>query len=387
MKVCDVVCNSIWYDPRVRKQIVEYQNQGVEVVAVGLRDHRYDKERIDLIPCRTNVVCIDERYEGKQQGLFRKLWREHLRNAGLKAAVLAERPDVIHANDLDALLAVYPAYKKLHCRLIYDSHEICIENPGTVSRYKFLLPFLKRWERHMIKHLDQMVCVSHAAARYFADTYHVEEPLVITNCSLASEAVTGAEKKTGFEVLNHGQFYAGRGYDIMVEAAPLLKEYTDVKLALRGFGVMEGALRARVTELQADNVIFYPRVRVEELIPQAAASMVGLALTQPICLNYKLSVSNKLFEYASAGLPVIMSDIPEHRYLNEKYEFGLILPEDTPEQLAKAIVQLYTDTELYETCRKNALVMSHEVNWETEFGRLIQLERKLVRDDFEKKAK
>ena len=30
MKVCDVVLNSIWYDPRVRKQIIEYRKQGVK---------------------------------------------------------------------------------------------------------------------------------------------------------------------------------------------------------------------------------------------------------------------------------------------------------------------------------------------------------------------
>ena len=46
MKVCDVVLNSIWYDPRVRKQIIEYKNQGVEVSCVGYRCNRFDEEQI-----------------------------------------------------------------------------------------------------------------------------------------------------------------------------------------------------------------------------------------------------------------------------------------------------------------------------------------------------
>ncbi len=378
MKVCDVVCNSVWYDPRVRKQIVEYQNNGVDVVVVGQRCNRYDPERVAQIPCRANIVCIDSKFEGKQRGIVRKLWREHLRNAGIRQAVLAERPDVIHANDLDALMAIYPVYRKLGCKLIYDSHEICVENPGMMNKYRFALPLVKWYEKHMVRHLDQMVCVSHAAAAYFSKEYKIREPMVVTNCSLEKEAVAAEQKHGGFEILNHGQFYAGRGYDIMVETAPLLKECSDVKLALRGFGTMEEQLRNRVQELNADNVIFYPKVRVEELIPEASASMVGLALTEPICLNFKLSVSNKLFEYASAGLPVIMSDIPEHRYLNNKYQFGVILPEDTPGELAKAVKRLYEDREFYETCRRNAVKMSQEVNWEREFGRLIALERKLV---------
>ncbi len=378
MKVCDVVCNSVWYDPRVRKQIKEYINRGIEVCAVGMKCERYDPEKIAQIPCKTNVVCIDERYEGKQRSIFKKLYREHLRNKSICQAVIEEKPDIIHANDLDALIAVFPAYKKLKCRLIYDSHEICAENVGVKRRYSILLPLVKAYEKHMIRHLDQMVCVSHAAADYFVEKYKITRPMVITNCSLASEKFLDENKNPGFEILNHGQFYAGRGYDIMVEAAPLLREYPEIKLALRGFGVMEQQLRGRVAELNVDNVVFYPKVRVEELIPKASGSMVGLAVTEPICLNFKLSVSNKLFEYASAGLPVIMSDIPEHRYLNEKYKFGIVLSEDTPEALAQAILKLYSDSDFYQQCARNACIMSDEVNWETEFGRLVEIEKSWI---------
>ena len=95
----------------------------------------------------------------------------------------------------------------------------------------------------------------------------------------------------------------------MLEAAPLLSEHTDIKLAVRGFGRIEEQLHKRAEELQADNFIFYPRVKVEELISYAAKSHVGVAVTVPLCLNFELSVSNKLFEYTAAGLPVIMSDI------------------------------------------------------------------------------
>lgn len=375
MKVCDVVCNSIWYDPRVRKQIKEYIRRGVEVCAVGMKCERYDAEKVDQIPCKTIITKIDERYEGKLKSVFKKVYREHLRNKAICDAVIEEKPDIIHANDLDALIAVYPAYKKLKCKLIYDSHEICVENLGIKRRYSVLLPLVKMYEKYMIRRLDQMVCVSHAAADYFVEKYKITKPMVITNCSLASEKVVEENKNPGFEVLNHGQFYAGRGYDIMVEAAPLLREYPEIKLALRGFGVMEQQLRDRVAELNADNVVFYPKVRVEELIPKASGSMVGLAVTEPICLNFKLSVSNKLFEYASAGLPVIMSDIPEHRYLNEKYKFGIVLSEDTPEVLAQAILKLYSDSDFYQQCAKNASIMSDEVNWETEFGRLVEVEQ------------
>ena len=142
---------------------------------------------------------------------------------------------------------------------------------------------------------------------------------------------------------------------------------------------MEQQLREMVDTLEnKEQFRFYPPVNVQDLIPMAASSCVGVAITAPICLNFKLSVSNKLFEYASAGLPVIMSDIPEHRYLNDRYQFGIILEENTPEAFAKAAIRLYKDKTLYETLAQNASIMSTEVSWETEFERLISKEEKLM---------
>lgn len=378
MKVCVVVCNSVWFDPRVRKQIIEYQKNDVEVLAVGLKCARYDKEKIALIPCNTNIVSIDANYDGKQKGILRKLKRGHLRRKAIFEAVIAIKPDIIHANDLDALLAVFPAYRKLKCKLIYDSHEICVENIGMRKRYKFIIPFMKLYEKYMINRLNLMICVSNAAADYFVQKYKIKKPMVITNCALKSEIIVADKKNKGFEVLNHGQFYDGRGYDLMIETAQFLEAYPDVKLALRGFGILEQQLKDKAKELNCQNVIFYPRVNVGDLIKEASCSMVGLAITEPICLNFKLSVSNKLFEYAAAGLPVIMSDIPEHRFLNEKYHFGLILKKDEPKELANAIIHLYQDKDFYKECQKNAVIMANEINWENEFAKLIEKERELL---------
>lgn len=382
MKVCDVVLNSIWYDPRVRKQLTEYKAQGVDVCAVGMRCNRYDESKLSMIPCRYNIVQIDSKFDGQQRGVFRKLKREKMRHRAVRDAIIAEKPDVIHANDLNALIPAYGAAKKLKCKLVYDSHEINVENYTTGGRSP-MAAIMERIERHIVRRVDLMVCVSHAAADYFAEKYKIPKPMVVTNCSLQKEMVEGpVEKNAGFEILNHGQFYAGRGYDLMAQACALLKEYPEIKLAARGFGRMEQQLHEMVDALDnQEQFRFYPPVNVQELIPRAAESHVGVAITVPICLNFKLSVSNKLFEYASAGLPVIMSDIPEHRYLNEKYNFGIVLHEDSPKCLAEAAIRLYTDKELYETLSVNARRMSEKVNWETEFMSLIQKETMLIKGE------
>ena len=375
MRVCVVVLNSVWYDPRVRKQIASYMENGIELSCVGYKCERYDKEKVALIPCPTTIVENNSKYAGKQYSPVKKLMRERDKDNAIFEAIVRYRPDVIHANDLNTLVPCVNAAKKLKCRVIYDSHEICVENHYMTGLYKKYAA-LSEW--YYIKKIDKMVCVSNAAAEYFKDKYHIERPMVVTNCSLRSEQILSDEKNKGFEVLNHGQFYEGRGYDLMVESIPLLKDYPEIKLAVRGFGKLEEELRSRAAELGGENFIFYPKVLVQELIPSASRSCVGVAITEAICLNFELSVSNKLFEYASAGLPVIMSNIPEHRYLNEKYGFGIVIPENTPEAFAKAVIELYTNKELYEKCARNAKILSDEINWENEFSKLIFAERKMI---------
>ena len=55
-------------------------------------------------------------------------------------------------------------------------------------------------------------------------------------------------------------------------------------------------------------------------------------------------------------------------------------PECGSEELEAAVVKLYTDKEFYQRCKDGALKLSAEVNWETEFGRLIEFEREITNE-------
>lgn len=388
MKVCDVVLDSIWWDPRVRKQILAYsKHKDIELVCVGFKDQKYDDDMVAKIPCRTIFVSIDEKYLGYQKGLIRKIRREVMTWKAIEKAIIEQNPDIIHANNLNILIPAYKASKKLKCKLVYDSFEINVEN--YIGKRRNVIAYLnERIEKYIVHRIDLMVCVSKAAAKYFTEKYNIQEPLVITNSVLSEDILGQSPKKNNtFEVLNHGQFYEGRGYDIMAEANKLLADYPEIYLAIRGFGKLEPTLRKTVKNgINSERFCFYPRVQVDELIREAAHSHVGVAITEPICLNFKLSVSNKIFEYAAAGLPVIMSDIPEHRFLNEKYDFGIIMSQNTPEAFAEAVINLYQDKNLYSRLASNAVKMSYEMNWERVFKPLIDTEHRMVMRDSNSKG-
>ena len=210
MKICDVVLNSVWFDPRVRKQIIEYVNQGVDVVAIGSKCMRYDEEKVNALPCKTVITRIDEQYYGPQKSFFRKLKRLLLQEKVIVEALLAEKPDIIHANDMNALIPAYRASRKLKCKLIYDAHEIFWANFWD-GRHFLYSRYLKMQEWFLCRRVDRLVCVSNTAADYFVSEYNIPRPTVITNCTLRSDRCISDEKNEGFEVINHGMYYSGRG--------------------------------------------------------------------------------------------------------------------------------------------------------------------------------
>ena len=63
--------------------------------------------------------------------------------------------------------------------------------------------------------------------------------------------------------------------------------------------------------------------------------------------------------------------------MNEKYNFGVILKEDTPECLAEAVKMLYNDKDLYNTLKNNTEKLIADLNWESEFDKLLKREEKL----------
>lgn len=373
MKICDVVLNSIWYDPRVIKQLDEYKKY-FKVYAVGIKCARYDEEKVSKVGCNIRLCDIDKTSANKKN-IIKRVLNALKMYYGVYKLIISINPHIIHANDLNALIPSYYAAKKLKCKLIYDTHEIFLENIGIKDK-KIIRKVYGFFEKKIIEKCDLVVSVSNAAAEYLSNFYNIRKPLVVTNCISKDRIITDYLKKhNGFEVLCHGQYYAGRGYDLLLNCAKIMKSNKEVKFCVRGFGRMETEMRNYVQNNQLNNFIFYPPVTVQELIPKASLSMVGVAVTEPINLNFKFSVSNKLFEYAAAGLPVIMSDIPEHRYLNGKYHFGIILKRNTPEEICKAVEKFYTDKDFYNKCAANSIKMSSEINWENEFKKLLMIER------------
>jgi len=372
MKISITVSNSLKKDPRVIKQVKCAVAEGHDVQFVGYRDAFYDKEFLEKLGCKSiDIVDLGEKYVGRVESLWGRIKRRIIRFYMPIIYIKRFKPNVVHANDFDTLIYSYIAAKLSHAAIIYDSHEVYAENIGIADK-KLLKSFIIIAEHILLHRIDQMICVSHAASEYFAKKYDIKSPIVITNCPMKNKIPLREKKTDKFEAVYQGLMVAGRGYEEFILSAKYVSP--DVRLVLRGYGSAEPVLRKLIEDNSlSQKVVFDNPVEVAELISAASSSHVGVVLTRPVNINFRLSVSNKVFEYAHAGLPEILSDVPEHRFLNDKYHFAILLPDVKPQAIAAAIRTLKEDQTLYATLAANAEKMGREMNWENESKKLLNI--------------
>jgi glycosyltransferase involved in cell wall biosynthesis len=106
----------------------------------------------------------------------------------------------------------------------------------------------------------------------------------------------------------------------------------------------------------------------------------GLSLDKNTNLNYQFSLPNKLFDYLSAGIPVIATDLPEIAKIINEFRCGILVAKPDPEEISKAIIKLRDNKSLLKELKTNAVVASESINWENESIKVEELYRSIIDD-------
>jgi glycosyltransferase involved in cell wall biosynthesis len=368
-KVIASVTTDLITDQRMHKVCSSLQNNGFEILLVGrkmekslpLGSRSYRTHRFNLIFEKGSLF-----YAGYNLRLFFFL--------------LFRKADILLANDLDTLLAVYLASKFKGVPVVYDNHEYFTGVPELQHRpfVKGVWKFIERW---IFPKLKYIYTDNDSKKKLFEEEYKVPVK-VVRNVPVynpeAKRIKIDIQIPSGKKIL----IYQGSGINVNRGAEELTDamQYLDDSYLLLfvGSGDVVDVLKEKVRKYKIESrVIFTGKVPLEVLQEYTRRAYLGFTLDKPICENYIFSLPNKLFDYVHAGVPVLASRLVEIERLITKYNIGAFIDNHEPKHIAGKIEYIFSTPGLLEEWKGNLPKASKEVNWQNEEKVLLEIYRSI----------
>lgn len=283
--------------------------------------------------------------------------------------------DLYHFHDPE-LIPVGLRLKKKGKKVIYDVHEDVPR--ALLSKYwipkVFRTPISKLFEIYENRAAKQFDFIL-AATPFIAQRFKKINPYTenVNNFPLLNELQTvdkGGNKKDSV-VSFVGGLAPIRGAIQLIESADLING----SIYIAG-PVTPKELTEKIKH--HSKIQYLGKINREQVKTLLASSMAGLVtfLPEPNHINAQ---PNKMFEYMSAGIPVISSDFPLWRSIIEKHNCGLCVDPKNPEELARAINYIFEHPEIAEQMGHNGRkAVENEYNWEKEMEKLFKVYESLI---------
>ena len=365
-KVCHFSSVHPGLDIRIyRKQCVSLAQAGFDVhLVIGATEAQI----VEAAGAGVTVHALAALGGGRLRRMVAQTWRCYRTAKALDA-------DVYHFHDPElipyGLLLSWQGRK-----VIYDLHEDLRADIHS-----------KQWIPALLRHVIGSAArgVEHFAARRFsamvAATPYIgalfdksaARVAVIHNYP-ASNELAGASKTVLTAAPRDSVCYVGainemRGIRYIVQAL----EMVPVRLLLAGAfdtPALRVELRAYRGWSQVEECGFVDRQQVGEIM---ARSLCGLVTLRPEP-NFVNALPIKLFEYMSAGVPVIASDFPLWRGIVEEAECGICVDPENPNAIAKAINFLLMHPDVADEMGRNGRrATESKYRWDGEGAKLVAL--------------
>jgi glycosyltransferase involved in cell wall biosynthesis len=352
-KIIVSVTNDLATDQRADKICTTLMELNYEVILVG---RLYKDSKI-----------ISRNYETKRFKLWFNKGLLFYANYNIRLFVflMFTKPAILWSNDLDTLPSNFLVSKLYKIKLIFDSHEYFTEVPELINR-PFIQSCWKTLEKGMLPKMKNVITVSQSIAALFEKEYHINVSLLRNVPILNKKEVHVANIKIESKkiILYQGAINVNRGIEHMVKAM----QYVDTSiLYLLGDGDISQQISALIIELQLQKkVIMLGKIPFEELHGYTQQADIGLSLEEDAGLNYRFALPNKLFDYVHAGIPVLVSNLPEMKNLVRNYELGDWIENHDAKHIAQKITAMLENKEKMELWKANCKKAALELNWDKE---------------------
>jgi glycosyltransferase involved in cell wall biosynthesis len=281
--------------------------------------------------------------------------------------------DIYHIHDPE-LMPVGLKLKKTGKKVIFDAHEDLpkqlLSKPYlTKNIRKLLSEILSMYEKRTCKKFDAIVTATPFIREKFLKINN--NTVDVNNFPILDELYNNVNNKKKLQICYIGGLSKIRGIEGMIIAIGRTKN--NIKLVIGG----------KISDLKTENDYkkwdgwqkvedfgFVDRNMVKKILSE---SIAGLVTFLPVP-NHIDSQPNKMFEYMSAGIPVIASNFPLWKEIIEKNNCGICVDPLKPEEIAKSIDYLVEHPDLAKEMGENGrFAVENIYNWSIEEKKLIQL--------------
>ena len=358
LRIAFSVTNCICNDQRVLKMAEVVSQLGADVTIIGRKmGSCCETDNIQFKTMRFSMLY-------RRGFLFYAFF-----NFRLFFFLLFHRFDILVANDLDTLLPNFIVSRLKRLTLVFDSHEYFTGVPE-LERRPFIRWLWKTIEKNILPGLKYTITVSDSIAGQYSLEYGIS-PLVIKNCSKsAADIIQYSREELGINpdhlllVLQGTGINIERGAEELIESCLLNENHS---LLIVGTGDIVPVLKDKVKKYNLSGRIkFFPKVPWEEMMRFTKTADAGVSLDKNISINQRFSLPNKIFDYISAGIPVIAGDLREVTKIITDFDCGIVVPEITPGEISKTVRLLHGNRELLRKLKQNARKASEIINWNRE---------------------
>jgi glycosyltransferase involved in cell wall biosynthesis len=157
--------------------------------------------------------------------------------------------------------------------------------------------------------------------------------------------IKNREGENKFLVEFHGNFIPLQGVEYIVMAAKILEHDEDIKFKIIGAGYSYPKSRALSEELVLKNIDFLGKMPLEQIPKYLAEADICLGNFGDTGKTQRI-ISNKVYEAAAMGKPIISADVPAMREIFEDRKNILFCRHADPQDLADKILELRNNVEL-----------------------------------------
>ena len=275
----------------------------------------------------------------------RRGWRFYLElNRSIAREIPRQQPDIVWANDTDTLPGCRAAASRCHAKLVLDCHELFPEVPEI--QHKPLVKWVWRTvERWLMPKCDALLTVCDSIAEYYRLRYCVPMTVVrnLPACldepkhdrTDSTQSLQQSTPHTLPLLLYQGKVNLGRGVDWAIDAMEWL---TDCRLTVAGDGdLLEAMRRYAAGKPWSDRISFTGRLVPEELHRLTPQADVGLVMLEDMGLSYHYALPNRIGDFVQAGVPMVVSDLPEMSTVVKRYRIGEVMREPGAQALAESV--------------------------------------------------